>query len=74
MPAPYALIPKGNVAWGGGVRFGGRNGSGERSEAGQRGLRVVDGVDLGAAVGVEVGRGVGGVMPDQRVWWKRASI
>ncbi len=39
----------------------------------QRGL-LVAGVDFGAAVDVEAGRGAVGLMPDQRVWWKRASI
>ena len=41
---------------------------------GHRGLRVAGTIDFEATVGIEAGRGVGTVMPAQRVWWKRASI
>jgi hypothetical protein len=39
-----------------------------------RGLRVAGRIDFEATVGIEAERGAGTVMPDQRVWWKRASI
>ena len=52
--------------------------SGRKRAAGlgvrHRGLRVAGTIDFEATVGIEAGCGAGTVMPDQRDWWKRASI
>ena len=61
------------------VSFGGGIASGRKRVArlGIRhcDLRVAGMIDFEATVGIEAGRGAGtGLMPDQRDWWKRASI